>query len=163
MAGFFVLRNRQSLEKLPAVRPDKTYVRRAFMKSASRMKQWLLLLLCVVMTAGGMVQAAAAAEPTKKCTNLINEGVEYFSNISVLGSDVTKWRQNLDVYAILQNDATKTPVGSVVGMDIEVTNDDTRYSCTINWKGADAKTKMSCNVEQHFRLYKTCRCSRYIY
>ena len=115
------------------------------MKSASRMKQWLLLLLCVVMTAGVMVQSAGAAEPTKKCTNLVNEGVEYFSKITVMGSDVTKWRQNLEVYAILQDDPTKTPVGSVVGMDVEVTNDDTRYSCTINWVGADAKTKMSCN------------------
>lgn len=115
------------------------------MKSASRMKQWLLLLLCVVMTAGVMVQAAGAAEPTKRCTNLVNEGTEYFSMITVMGSDISRWRQNLDVYAIRQGDPSKTPVGSVVGMDIEVTDDDTRYSCTINWKNADSKTKMSCN------------------
>ncbi len=122
------------------------------MKSASRMKQWLLLLLCVVMTAGVIVQAAGAAEPTKKCTNLVNEGVEYFSNITVMGSDVTHWRQNLRVFAVKTGDEKDTSgnyqiVGKIVGMDIEVTNDDTRYSCTINNEGVKDKTPtiMSCN------------------
>ena len=64
------------------------------------MKQWLLLLLCVVMTAGVIAQSAGAAEPTKKCTNLENEGVEYFSQITVMGSDVTRWRENLRVFAV---------------------------------------------------------------
>ena len=120
------------------------------MKSASRMKQWLLLLLCVVMTAGVMVQAAGAAEPTKKCTNLQNEGVEYFSMITVMGSDISRWRQNLYVYAVHRDnpklsDGTPNYAGKVVGMDIEVTDDDTRYSCTINNKGAGNPTEMSCN------------------
>lgn len=122
------------------------------MKSACRMKQWLLLLLCVVMSAGVMVQAAAAAEPTKKCTNLENEGVEYFSMITVMGSDVTYWRQNLRVFAVKTGDEKDTSgnykiVGKIVGMDIEVTNDDTRYTCTINNEGVKDKTPtiMSCN------------------
>lgn len=114
------------------------------MKSVSRVKQWLVLLLCVMMAAGVLVQAAGAAEPTGRCTNLVNEGVEYFSNITVIGSDVSKWRQNVYVYATKQGDATKTPVGSVTGMDIEVTNDTSRFNCTI--KGVkDNKTEMSCN------------------
>lgn len=122
------------------------------MKSASRMKQWLLLLLCVVMTAGVMVQAAGAAEPTKKCTNLRNEGVEYFSMITVMGSDISKWRQDLYVYAVHRDnpklsDGTPNYAGKVVGMDIEVTDDDTRYTCTIFNDDTDTTnpTHMSCN------------------
>ena len=74
------------------------------MKSVSRVKQWLGLLLVVVMSAGVLVQTVGAADPTGRCTNLENEGVEYFSNITVMGSDVTKWRQNVKVYAAKQGD-----------------------------------------------------------
>ena len=113
------------------------------------MKQWLLLLLCVVMTAGVMARSAGAAEPTKKCTNLENEGVEYFSKITVIGSDVSLWRQNLLVYAVDRDNpmtgTTPNYKGTIVGMDIEVTDDDTRYSCTINEENAGKPTMMSCN------------------
>ncbi|MBQ6341547.1 MAG: sortase [Anaerolineaceae bacterium] len=113
------------------------------MKSVSRVKQWLVLLLVVVTAAGVLVQAAGAADPTGRCTNLVNEGVEYISYITVMGSDVSLWRQNVNVYA---KDNSGKIVGKVTGMDIEVTNDTSRFNCTINKIGIyGEKTEMSCN------------------
>ena len=119
------------------------------MKSANKLKQWLALLLCTLMAAGVLTQAAAAAEATGKCTNLINEGIEYYSQITVLGSAVNDWRQTLKVTA--RNEADTASLGTIVGMDIEVTNDMLRYSCTIDYRNAggagdpDQATYFSCN------------------
>lgn len=126
------------------LRPE-TYVRRALMKSASKMKQWLVLLLCVVMMTGVMTQSALAAEPTGKCTNPVKEGIEYFTPLTILGSEVTQIRQNILVSATL---ADGTPAGTILGMDVEVTNDSNRYNCTIDYLGAGGaggKTRFSCN------------------
>ena len=151
LSVIFVLRNRERLEKTdPAFQPI-TYGRRSFMKSANRIKQWLVLLLCVVMTAGVLVQAAGAATATGKCTNLENEGVEYFTEINVMGSDVNTLRQRLNVYAVLQSDPTVS-AGTVLGMDMEISNDNVRYTCTIDESGANEYdsftgigTVVSCN------------------
>lgn len=105
------------------------------MKSANRIKQWLVLLLCVVMTAGVLVQTAGAATATGKCTNLENEGVEYFTEVTAMGSDVNALRQRLNVYAVLLNNPSVS-AGTVMGLDIEVSNDNVRYTCTIDESGA---------------------------
>jgi len=97
LSVIFVLRNRKRFKNTDSAFLPKTNGRRSFMKSANRIKQWLVLLLCVVMTAGVLVQAAAgAATATGKCTNLENEGVEYFTEINAMGSDVNTLRQRLN-------------------------------------------------------------------
>ena len=47
------------------------------MKSEHKYKQCLVLLLCILAAMGLLVESAAAA-PTGRCTNIVNEGIEYF-------------------------------------------------------------------------------------
>ena len=97
------------------------------MKSGNKILQWLTLVLCVVMSAGVLVQTAGAAEPTGKCTNAANEGIEYFTPWGVLAKDAQKWRAALDVRAVK---ADGNSAGPVVGMELEIVNSSTRYQCT---------------------------------
>lgn len=98
------------------------------MKSGNKFLQWLTLVLCVVMAAGVLAQTAGAAEPTGKCTNAQNEGVEYFTPYSALAKDADKWRAALDVTVVKTDD--NTTAGTVVGMEVEIVNDPNRYQCT---------------------------------
>ena len=68
------------------------------MKPECKYKQWLVLLLCVLMTMGVLVQSAAA-EPTGRCTNLVNEGIEYFIPFTALSTDANEWRTDLEALA----------------------------------------------------------------
>lgn len=105
----------------------KTQVRRSFMKSGNKFLQWLTLVLCIVMLAAVLVQTAGAAEPTDRCLNPTNEGVEYFTPMSFLAKDADIWRGNLHVTAI---DKNNDPVGTVTALEVEIVNSSTRYQCT---------------------------------
>ena len=119
----------------------KTQVRRSFMKSSNKLKQWLMLLLCVVMTAGALAQTAGAAEPTGNCTNMHTQGIEYFAPMTVLAKDSDKWRGDLTVTAV---DGKGVSAGEVIGMELEVINSGLRYQCTNKIVDPDG-TQFSCN------------------
>ena len=93
------------------------------MKLKSNVKQWLILLLCAAMIAGIAAQSAMASAPTGRCSNIINEGIEYQIPVG-LDANADDWRQVLDV---IIGDGTK---GEIIGMEVEVANLDTRYQCT---------------------------------
>ena len=110
----------------------KTQVRRSFMKSGNKFLQWLTLVLCVVMLAGVLVQTAGAqlaAAPTGRCTNVYNEGIEYFIPISELAKDTDKWRSQLTASVWLGEDPD-TSAGTVLAMEAEVVNNSSRFQCT---------------------------------
>ena len=96
------------------------------MKSECKYKQWLVLLLCVLMTMGVLVQSAAAA-PTGKCTNIINEGIEYFIPFTAYAADANEWRTDLEALATF---AGGGPAGYIDAVELEVVNLTTRYQCT---------------------------------
>lgn len=112
------------------------------MKSGNKFLQLLTLVLCVVMAAGVLVQTAGAAEPTGKCTNAANEGIEYFTPYSALAKDADKWRAELNVSVVKTDDGSSA--GKVAGMEFEIVNDGTRYQCT-QIGTAPTYTTFSCN------------------
>ncbi len=103
--------------------PAETFKKEIFMKLKSNVKQWLALLLCAVMITGVTVQGAMASAATDRCTNIVNEGIEYQIPVG-LDANADDWRQVLDV---VLGDGTK---GDIIGMEVEVANLDTRYQCT---------------------------------
>ena len=113
------------------------------MKANNKMMKWLMLLLCIVMSAGALTQAAGAAEATGRCTNAVNEGIEYFTPAGELAEDANRWRGELNVKAVLNNDHDTTS-GTVVAMEVEVINSSRRYQCTEISISSDG-SKFSCN------------------
>ena len=110
------------------------------MKSGNKFLQWLTLVLCVVMAAGILVQTAGAAEPTDRCLNPFNEGVEYFTPLGLLAKDTDIWRGDLHVTAV---DKNGSKAGTVTAVEVEIVNSSTRYQCTeIAPKGSE---HFSCN------------------
>lgn len=115
------------------------------MRTGNKIKQWLMLLLCVVMAAGVLTQTAGAAEPTGRCTNPKNEGIEYFQPAGVLAEDANRWRSELNVRAVRGDDPTfTTTAGTVAAMEVEVINSNLRYQCTEVATGGGVTT-FSCN------------------
>ncbi len=109
------------------------------MKSECKYKQWLVLLLCVLMTMGVLVQSAAAA-PTGKCTNIINEGIEYFIPFTAYAADANEWRTDLEALATFTGGG---PAGTISAVELEVVNLSTPYQCTEITPGTPAI--FSCN------------------
>lgn len=112
------------------------------MKANNKITKWLTLLLCALMAAGVLTLAAGAAEPTGRCSNLLNEGIEYFTPWGALGSEANKWRGELKVSVVTQVD--KTYAGDVIAMELEAVNNSSRYQCTQVTHGATSTT-FSCN------------------
>ena len=112
------------------------------MKSGNKFLQWLTLVLCVVMCAGVLTQAAGAAEATGKCTNVYNEGIEYFQPMGELAKDANRWRAELNARAILAKDGV-TSAGTILAMEVEIVNNSNRYQCTEITKGTTST--FSCN------------------
>ena len=119
------------------------------MKSANKLKQWLMLMLCTVMAFGILTQTAVASPPqaTGKCTNAFTEGIEYFVPFTGIGDNAEAWRGDLLVSVL---DAKKlaqkeeVSVGKVIGLEIEAVNDNIRYQCTQLIEGVPG-THFSCN------------------
>ena len=98
------------------------------MKPECKYKQWLVLLLCVLMTMGVLVQSAAA-EPTGRCTNLVNEGIEYFIPFTALSTDANEWRTDLEALASFTSSGGVS-AGTISAVELEVVNTSSRYQCT---------------------------------
>ncbi len=101
------------------------------MKSGTKFLQWLTFVLCMVMLSGVLTPAAGADMaiiPTGKCTNVYNEGIEYFVAISELTKDTDKWRSKLTASAVLAEDGTNA--GDIVAIEAEVVNTSGRFQCT---------------------------------
>jgi len=107
------------------------------MKFENRMKHWLVLLLCILMAAGILAQGAMAAYPTGKCTNAVNEGIEFLSEASIKGEDANEWRYDLTVDVI--KDGTTLTASEVIAMEVTVAGSNTRYQCT------EVTSVFSCN------------------
>lgn len=110
------------------------------MKSERKYKQCLVLLLCFLAAMGLLVESAAA-EPTGRCTNIVNEGIEYFTPITVYSTDSNDWRTDLEALATFANGGA--PSGAIVGIELEVVNNSNRYQCTEITPGTPAI--FSCN------------------
>ena len=64
------------------------------MKNRNQLKK-LLILLCAVLSAGVLVSGAMAAshmEATGACTNVKNEGVEFFVPFGASLGEADRWR-----------------------------------------------------------------------
>ena len=92
-------------------------------------KARLFLMICVIcaLTIGVQSAYAAAAVATRKCTNVANEGIEYFVSFTVPASDSDKWRSELEASAVTKSGAS---AGEVISMELEMSGSSTRYQCT---------------------------------
>lgn len=101
------------------------------MKSEIKYKQWLVFFICVLISMSVITQTAAAttAEPTGRCTNIVNEGIEYFLPTAIYATDANDWRTDLEVLATLGNGGGVSS-GRISAMELEVVNNPSRYQCT---------------------------------
>ena len=92
-------------------------------------KTRLFLMICVICALMIGVQSAfaAAAVATRKCTNVANEGIEYFVNYTVPSSDSDTWRSQLTAYVETESGGD---AGTVVSLELEMSGTSTRYQCT---------------------------------
>lgn len=110
------------------------------MKSERKYKQWLVFLLCFLAAMILLVESVAA-EPTGKCTNIVNEGIEYFNPVTVYSAETNDWRTDLEAVATFTNGGA--PSGIISAIEVEVVNNTTRYQCTEITPGTPAI--FSCN------------------
>lgn len=87
-------------------------------------------MLCVLCALCLGVQSAfaAAAVATGKCTNVANQGIEYFVSYSVSAANSDKWRSDLTAH--VGTFAGGDDAGSIIGMELEMSGSSTRYQCT---------------------------------
>ncbi len=90
----------------------------------------LFLTLCVLCALCLGVQSAfaAAAVATGRCTNVENQGIEYFVSYTVSAANSDKWRSDLTVH--VGTSAGLDDAGSVIAMELEMSGSSTRYQCT---------------------------------
>lgn len=110
------------------------------MKSEHKYKQCLVLLLCILAAMGLLVESAAAA-PTGRCTNIVNEGIEYFTPITVYSTETNDWRTDLEALATFSSGGA--PSGRISAIELEVVNNASRFQCTEITPGTPAI--FSCN------------------
>ena len=113
------------------------------MKSRNQMKS-LLILLCVILgsclLAGGAM-AANGAVATGACTNLANEGIEFFVPFGSDAPNSDSWRQHITVE--VWNSSGQISGSKVIGVEMDTTNSSIRYQCEEVKEAAN--DEFSCN------------------
>ncbi len=102
-------------------------------------KTRLFLMICVIcaLTIGVQSAFAASAVATNRCTNVANEGIEYFVSYTVPAADSDAWRAQLAADVTTKEGGE---AGSVISMELEMSGSNTRYQCTEVMSGS-----FSCN------------------
>ena len=92
-------------------------------------KTRLFLMICVICALMLGVQSAfaTAAVATGKCTNVQNQGIEYFASYTVPAADSDVWRSALTVDV---NTGSGSGAGTVIALELEISGTSTRYQCT---------------------------------